>query len=303
MNLDLFRLHLFGLGIVSRGGKKFDIYSPPPYTNRMDHPGKAFEKLIDILATLRGPNGCPWDKEQTYQDINPYLLEEAHEVVESIDRQDFEGLQEELGDLLMHILFHSQMAREERHFDIQNVIESISEKLVRRHPHVFGETKVENSREVLANWEQIKQQERKEKGEERKSLLDGIPKGVPALIKAFRMGEKTSRVGFDWNHLQGILAKLKEEWQELEEAIQKGGTSAIEKEYGDLLFTLANVGRFLKLDPETSLRKAAHSFQKRFEWMEQQTLQTGKAMQDLTAEEWDRLWETAKEKIIQTGEK
>lgn len=260
----------------------------------MPNSGKELEKLIDILATLRGPNGCPWDKEQTYQDISPYLLEEAHEVVEAIDKKDFAELKEELGDLLVHILFFSQLAKEENHFSAHEVIEGACEKLIRRHPHVFGETSAKNTQEVLVNWEKIKQQEKEKKGKIKSSLLEGLPPSLPALIKAFRIGEKTSRVGLDWSQTKGILEKIKEEISELEEAIEKNEHTSIEKEYGDLLLTLANLGRFLKTDPETALRKATHIFIRRFQWIEEATRQNGGKLQDLTANEWDRLWQEAK---------
>lgn len=266
-----------------------DKSSPFPYTARMSKAGEQIEKLIEILAVLRSPNGCPWDKEQSYQDINPYLLEEAHEVAESVDQKDFEGLKEELGDLLVHIFFYSQLAAEEKKFDVAGVAQSACEKLVRRHPHVFGDDKASTTKEVLVNWEKIKQKEKK-----KDSLLVGLPKAIPALIKAFRIGEKTSRVGFDWKETSGIFEKVKEEVDELSEVIGSKNQEAIEREYGDLLFTLANLGRFLKLDPETSLRKACQHFINRFQRIEKETRKQNRHLQDLTAQEWDQLWEEAK---------
>lgn len=269
----------------------------------MSKAGEKFEKLVAILATLRGEGGCPWDREQTYADINPYLLEEAHEVAESVDQKDFDGLKEELGDLLVHILFYSQMAKEDEKFAVGDVVASAAEKLIRRHPHVFGETKVANTEEVLVNWEKIKQEERR--GKEKKSMLEGLPKALPALVKAFRIGEKTHRVGFDWPDTEGVLKKLKEELAELEEALGKGdndgGKERTEAEFGDLLFTLANLGRFLKLDPETALRKAAHRFIQRFQWMEEKIGREGKALQDLSAAEWDQFWGEAKSEIASSN--
>ena len=246
------------------------------------------------MAILRGPNGCPWDKEQTYKDINPYLLEEAHEVVEAIDKEDFNELKEELGDLLVQILFHCQLASEEKKFDVAEVIEKVSEKLIRRHPHVFGNEKADSSREVLVNWEKIKQEENSKKEKKRESLLEGIPKSIPALIKALRLGEKTSRVGFDWKEDEGIIEKLDEEIGELKEALHSKKEAAIEQEYGDLLFTLANLGRFLKCDPETSLRKAADRFMKRFRHIEKRAGDQNKPLQTLSAREWNDFWEEAK---------
>lgn len=260
----------------------------------MENNDKAFENLIDILAKLRGPNGCPWDKEQTYQDINPYLLEEAHEVVESIVKKDFDELKEELGDLLVHIFFLSQLASEEKKFSARDVASQAAQKLIRRHPHVFGDQKASDTQEVLVNWEKIKQEENKNKGKEKKSLFDGLPASLPALITAFRLGEKSSRVGFDWADIGGVLEKIDEEKKEVLEAFEAGEKENIEKEYGDLLFTVANLGRFLKIDPETALRRAILSFQKRFRWIEEKISATDKKLQDLSTQEWDEFWREAK---------
>ncbi|MBI5298932.1 MAG: nucleoside triphosphate pyrophosphohydrolase [Deltaproteobacteria bacterium] len=276
----------------------------------MKKTGEPLKKLMDIVAMLRGPNGCPWDKEQTYKDINPYLLEEAHEIVEAIDKNDFQGLKEELGDLLVHILFHCQMATEDGKFDMAEVMQNASDKLIRRHPHVFGDDKASDSanssnllrglakpnlapttQEVLVNWEKIKQEENKHK---RESILEGIPKTIPALIKALRLGEKSSRVGFDWPDRKGIMLKLHEELEELKEAMKAKDPANIEREYGDLLFTMANLGRFLKLDPESSLRKASDTFTTRFQWIEKKAKQNGEILQNLTPEKWDKLWNEAK---------
>jgi len=270
---------------------------PTPYEKAMGNSGKSFEKLIDIMATLRGPGGCPWDQEQSYQDINPYLLEEAHEVVDAIDQKDFEGLREELGDLLVHIVFFSQLAREESRFTAAEVVEGACEKMVRRHPHVFGKTKAKNTEEVLVNWEKIKAEENENKGKKRESMLEGLPKNLPALIKAFRLGEKSSRVGFDWPDQKGILKKVREELTEFEEAIEEKNKEEIEKEYGDLLFTLANVARFFKLDPETSLRKSSLSFTKRFQWIEKKAKEEKLTLQSLTPEQWNSMWEEAKKEL------
>lgn len=261
----------------------------PKKTNEL--PENPFEKLIEILALLRGPGGCPWDKEQTYKDINPYMLEEAHEVVDAIDAENFDDLKEELGDLLMHIFFHAQLAREENRFTISEVVEANCEKLIRRHPHVFGDTKADTTKAVLENWEQIKG---KEKGKERKSLLDGLPKAVPALVKAFRIGEKTSRVGFDWENRDGVLTKVEEELTELKEAIRSGNENEIEKEYGDVLLVLANLGRFTGHDPETALRKAILKFTRRFQKIEEQFGYSKSDLKKLSAEKWNTLWEAVK---------
>ena len=265
----------------------------------MSNTGTAFEKLIGIMERLRGPDGCPWDREQTYKDIAPHTLEEVHEVLDAIDRNDMDGLREELGDLLLQIVFYAQIAKEEKKWTIDDVVEGINKKLIHRHPHVFGETKVKDSGEVLERWEKLKFQEGK------KSVVGGVPKALPALLKAYRLGEKTARVGFDWEDAEGILAKLEEEARELHEARktlrladarsgQAKDESAVEHEYGDLLFTMANIGRFLGIDPEGALRKATERFIKRFKCMEEEIEKRKKEMQKLTAKEWDELWEEAK---------
>lgn len=254
----------------------------------MSDTGKKFEELVAIMARLRAPDGCPWDREQTYKDIAAHTLEETHEVLAAIDRGDFDGLCEELGDLLLQVLFYAQIAREEKRFNIDLVIEAIIKKLIHRHPHVFGETKVAGTDEVLKNWEELK------KSEGKKTLLGGVPKGLPALLTAFRIGEKTSRVGFDWKDAEGILAKVEEEAHELHEARSTKDESKIDHEYGDLLFTLANLGRFLGMDPEGSLRRANERFMKRFGHMEEKMKKSGRKMRALSDAEWDSLWSEAK---------
>ena len=289
----------------------------------MSKTGSAFEKLVGIMARLRGPDGCPWDKEQTYKDIAPHTLEEVHEVLDTIDRNDFDGLKEELGDLLLQIVFYAQIAKDEGRFEINDVIGAITKKLIHRHPHVFGEHKVKGSREVLKRWEELKLKEGK------KSVVGGVPRTLPALLKAYRLGEKASRVGFDWENAEGILAKLEEEARELHDArgtkdegrgtkdegretrdekrrkksvipakagipVEPSDEQRIEEEYGDLLFTLANLGRFLGIDPEGALRKSSERFIKRFKWMEGELSRKKRDMKLLSPKEWDELWERAK---------
>lgn len=251
-----------------------------------------FKKLVEIMERLRGPDGCPWDKEQSYKDINPYMLEEVHEVMESIDRNDIDGLKEELGDLLLHIVFHAQMAKEDGYFDINDVIDGICAKLIRRHPHVFAEGDAKNSEQVILRWEEIKKEEKN-----KKSLLEGVPQILPALLKAFRVGEKVGRIGFDWKDSKGILDKLHEEITELNEALNKKDQEEIEHEYGDVLFTLANIGRFLKVNPEEALRKSTNKFIIRFQVMEDIIEKRGEKLQDISYEEWDELWNNAKKLI------
>ncbi|MFH0799771.1 MAG: nucleoside triphosphate pyrophosphohydrolase [Pseudomonadota bacterium] len=252
--------------------------------------GKKFEELVGIMAKLRAPDGCPWDREQSYKDIAAHTLEETHEVLDAIDRNDLDGLREELGDLLLQILFYSQIADEEKRFDICDVIDGIAKKLIHRHPHVFGDAKVSGSGEVLKRWEELKKSEGKE------SVLGGVPRSLPALLKAYRIGEKSSRVGFDWPDAEGILAKVEEEARELHEARESEDESAVDHEYGDLLFTMANLGRFLGIDPEGALRRATERFTGRFNHIEDETKRTGRALQSLSAKEWDDHWEEAKKK-------
>lgn len=254
--------------------------------------GELFEGLLEIMKVLRGPNGCPWDKEQTYRDINPYMLEEVHEVMEAIDKNDMNSLKEELGDLLLHIVFHAQMATEDGVFDINDVLKNICEKLVRRHPHVFGSTKAKNSDDVIKNWEQIKIREGT--GKTKKSILGGVPRNLPALLKAYRLGEKASRVNFDWPDADGILNKLNEEIRELNDARTSHNREAIEHEFGDILFTLANIGRFLKINPEDALRKTTNKFIKRFQWIEKALESQNESIKEKSLDELDQLWEEAK---------
>ena len=255
----------------------------------MTKTGEKFEQLVEIMKKLRSADGCPWDREQSYKDIAAHTIEEAHEVADAISRENFKDLEEELGDLLLQVVFHSQMASEEKKFTIDEVIDGIHSKLIRRHPHVFGEKKVDGSKQVIEQWEKIKQDEGKI------SLLSGVPKSLPALLKAFRVGEKTSRVGFDWPNAEGILAKIEEESHELHEESKKGDKKGIREEYGDLLFTLANLGRFLKVDPEGALSEATLKFTKRFNWMESELKNKKIKMQDLSLDEWDIFWKQSKE--------
>lgn len=254
-----------------------------------------FERLTEILVKLRGPDGCPWDKEQTHKTIQPHLLEEAHEVVETIDHGDFVAFKEELGDLLVQIFFHSQLASEAGRFNVNEVAQATCEKLIRRHPHIFGDTKAKDTKEVLENWEKIKAKERE--GKKKNSLLDGLPKALPALVQAFRIGEKTSRVGFDWKDQTGPLEKIKEELAELDESLVGKNKNEIEHELGDLFTALANLSRHLQIDPETALRKANQRFIARFQWIETTARSQGRNLQDLSPAEWDRLWEEAKQKV------
>jgi tetrapyrrole methylase family protein/MazG family protein len=246
--------------------------------------------LVDVMKRLRGQGGCPWDREQNHESLKPYLLEEAYEVLDAIDRNNDKALREELGDLLLQIVFHAQIAAEENRFTIEDVAGTIVEKLRRRHPHVFGERKVKDSDEVLRNWEAIK------KGEGKESVLSGVPGGLPALLRARRVQEKAKRVGFDWDSIDGVMTKVNEEMRELKEASESGDRARVDEEFGDLLFSLVNFSRFLRVDAEDSLRKTIDKFSTRFQRMERLAKERGKSsLESCTLEEMDRLWEEAKD--------
>lgn len=256
-------------------------------------PGALFTELVEIMARLRGNEGCPWDREQTPESIKPYLIEETYEVLEAIDEEDPAKLKEELGDLLLQVVFHAQMAEEVGTFAISEVLAGINGKLIRRHPHVFGEGTAETAQEVLFNWEQIKQTERRTaKGQT--SLLDGVPRELPALLRAHRLQEKASRVGFDWKEAQEVFHKVEEELNELRAAMQGQAVERVEAELGDLLFALVNLSRFLAVNPEEALRKTIARFIARFRYIEEELARRGRSMRQATLEEMDALWTEAK---------
>ena len=254
-----------------------------------------FGELVQIMARLRGENGCPWDREQTHASIKPYLLEETYEVLESIDENDPAKLEEELGDLALQVVFHAQMADEAGLFTIADVLRGINEKLRRRHPHIFGDVKADTAQEVLFNWEQIKKLER-EKAQGRASLLDGVPRELPALLRAHRLQEKASRVGFDWNEARQVFQKVEEELAELRAAMESEQPDRMEAELGDLLFSLVNLGRFIAVNPEEALRKTIARFIARFQYIEEELARRGTAPGQVTLEEMDALWAEAKAK-------
>jgi len=254
-----------------------------------------FGELVQIMARLRGENGCPWDREQTHASIKPYLLEETYEVLESIDENDPAKLEEELGDLALQVVFHAQMADEAGLFTIADVLRGINEKLRRRHPHIFGDVKADTAQEVLFNWEQIKKLER-EKAQGRASVLDGVPRELPALLRAHRLQEKASRVGFDWNEARQVFQKVEEELAELRAAMESEQPDRMEAELGDLLFSLVNLGRFIAVNPEDALRKTIARFIARFQYIEEELARRGAAPGQVTLEEMDALWAEAKAK-------
>ncbi len=254
--------------------------------------GRGFEDFQQIIARLRAPDGCPWDRKQTHLSLRPYLLEESYEVLEALDQEDSEHLMEELGDLLLQIVLHTQIATEEQDFNMTDVISAISEKIIRRHPHVFTELEVNSVEDVLSNWEQIKAEERKKKGEERKSMLDGIPVALPALTQADQIQQRAQRVGFDWKTIDPVIAKIHEELQELKEAETP---ERKQSEAGDVLFAVVNLLRWLNINPEMALRETNSRFRKRFGYIEEAAAKQGKHVEDLSFEEMDALWEEAKQ--------
>jgi tetrapyrrole methylase family protein/MazG family protein len=258
-------------------------------------------QLVEVMAKLRGEGGCPWDREQTQESLKPYVIEEAFEVLEAVESGRPDKLCEELGDLLLQVIFHAEIAAETGQFDIDDVIEGIVAKLIRRHPHVFGTVAVDGVAGVLDNWEKIKQSE---KPGERPSALDGIPKDFPALMKAEKIQGKAARVGFDWGNLEGPLAKVKEEFGEFEAvldpaALPEEGSPAwsrLEDELGDILFAMVNVARVLKIHPELALRRTIAKFDKRFRYIEAAAAVAGKNLPEMTLAEMDEYWEEAKTK-------
>jgi tetrapyrrole methylase family protein/MazG family protein len=268
-------------------------------------PGEWFEKLVAVQARLRAPNGCPWDREQTHQSLRTYLIEEAYEVLEALESGDDAKFAEEMGDLLLQIVFHSQIAREEGRFTVAEVIRDIHDKMIRRHPHVFGKTHAKDSAEVLRNWEQIKAEERRSsakksdskpaEGDVREgSLLDGVSRALPGTLEGFQLTRKASRIGFDWEEVGGVFDKLLEETEELKKASKEQDQLRMEEELGDLLFAAVNLSRFLKIDPEIALKKANAKFSRRFRAMERLARKSGREFKDLPREEMEALWDATK---------
>lgn len=267
--------------------------------------GECFQALVDLQERLLGPGGCPWDREQTHDSLRTYLIEETYEVLEALDAKDYRRLPEEFGDLLLQIVFHAALARAAGHFDIRDVIERIHTKLVRRHPHVFGNVTARSAGEVLKNWEELKAAERAalngaKGGEEpRESILNGVPKTLPALLEAYQLTKRAAHIGFDWEDIEGLLEKLREETAELKETLGPAeddkARARLEEEVGDLLFVAVNVARFLGVDPEIALKKANRKFKKRFQEMERKMWERGSRLADASREEMETLWERSKE--------
>jgi len=257
-----------------------------------------FDQLIGLMARLRAPDGCPWDRKQTHESLKPYLIEEAYEVLEAIDAKNPTELREELGDLLLQVLFHAEIGREEGRLTLDEIMQHLADKLVRRHPHVFDKptgSTPRNAEEVYARWEQIKKDERQQTGDPA-SALDGVPKTLPALLRAYQIQARASRVGFDWAQEKPVFEKVKEEMQELQEARTARNQPETEAEFGDLLFALVNLARFMKVNPEEALRKATNRFIDRFHYIEDHARRDGRTLSDMTLSEMDVLWEQAKAK-------
>ena len=270
-------------------------------------PSRDISRLNEIMAALRTPEtGCPWDLEQTFATIAPYTLEEAYEVADAIERGDVANLREELGDLLLQVVFHARMAEEEGRFDFGDVVEAITRKLIRRHPHVFGDARDLSSDEVKALWGRIKAEEKRERAEARRAAglpageangaLAGVPLALPALTRALKLQEKAGKVGFDWNDPRAVLAKLREEIDEVEAELDAGDAKRVADEVGDLLFAVANLARHLSADPETALRGANAKFERRFAHIESRLGEAGRAPADATLDEMETLWSEAKQR-------
>ncbi|MGI6251024.1 MAG: nucleoside triphosphate pyrophosphohydrolase [Anaerolineaceae bacterium] len=280
-------LHLWEIDQSAHWGEFSTLYLPAREA------GRSFEDFQEVIARLRAPDGCPWDREQTHLSLRPYLLEEAYEVLESLDQENMPHLQEELGDLLLQIVLHTQIAMEDLDFNMTDVLHGISQKLIRRHPHVFSEVNVDSVDGVITNWEKIKAAEREQNGEtSSKGMLDGIPLVLPALTQADQIQKRAKRVGFDWHEMAPVIAKVREELSELEAA---GSDEEKLAEAGDLLFAVVNMIRWLEIDPELALRETNLRFRKRFGYIEQKARELGKHLQDMSFEEMDSYWEEAKQ--------
>jgi tetrapyrrole methylase family protein/MazG family protein len=266
--------------------------------------GELFEDLVAVQARLRAPGGCPWDREQTHLTLRTYLIEEAYEVLDAIEEGSALELAEELGDLLLQVLFHANLASESGAFDISNVVVGIHNKLVRRHPHVFGEVKAETAGEVLKNWVQIKAKEKLASGKEGAapqnqvpSAVDGVSRNIPALVEAYQLTRRAAQVGFDWENIQGICEKLDEEVTELVVALEGSDKRAVEEEVGDILFSAVNLARFLGFDPEVTLKHSNLKFKQRFQEMEREASRLKIQLMDLSKGELEELWVAAKSKV------
>jgi MazG family protein len=260
----------------------------------MNTAGEKFQRLVEIMARLRGPGGCPWDREQTFDTIKPYTLEETYEVLDAIDRREWQELAEELGDFILQAVFYAQMAAEQELFRIDDALDAINQKLIRRHPHVFGDESAETAGDVKRIWGEVKAAEKKDKGNPDQTLLGGVPRALPALVEAQQIASRAAGVGFDWENPEQVIEKLHEELAELDEARRNASQDELEDEMGDLLFVLVNLARFVKVDPEQALRRTNAKFRERFGFIERRLLAQGKSLQEANIEEMEALWQEAK---------
>jgi MazG family protein len=257
--------------------------------------GRKFQRLLRIMARLRAPDGCPWDRRQDFDTLKPYLLEETYEALDAVDRRDWPALAEELGDLLLEIAFLAQIAAEQNLFSIEDALEAINRKLVRRHPHVFGDAQARTPEDVKQRWQEIKAEERSRSGRPREGLLESVPRSLPALVEAAQISARAAAAGFDWENADQVLAKLEEELSELAAARRDASHDRLEDEIGDLLFTLVNLARFLEVDPEQALRRTNAKFRRRFAFIEQRLRQSGRSPAQTSLEEMEALWQQAKQ--------
>lgn len=260
----------------------------------MSTAGEKFQRLVEIMARLRGPNGCPWDSEQTFDTIKPYTLEETYEVLDAIDRRDWGELSEELGDFLLQAVFYAQMAEEQSLFRINDVLDAIIQKLIRRHPHVFGDESAPSASDVKRIWGEVKAAEQREKGTRNRGLLASVPRALPALVEAQQIASRAAHVGFDWETPEQVIEKLHEELGELDRARRAASPTELENEIGDLLFVLVNLARFVKVDPEQALRRTNAKFRERFSYIERKLAERGKKIEESNLDEMDELWREAK---------
>jgi MazG family protein len=256
--------------------------------------GEKFQQLVDLMARLRAPNGCPWDREQTFDTIKPFLLEETYEVLDAIDARQWPALAEELGDLLLQAVFFSQMAAEENFFRVDDALDAINQKLIRRHPHVFGDETAHTGSDVLKRWSEIKAEEKRAKPEPDPTLLGSVPRSLPALVEAQQISSRAAQAGFDWENAGQVIDKLHEELREFAEARVQNDREALEGELGDLLFVLVNLARFVKVDPEQALRRINAKFRRRFGYVEHKLAERGKTTRESSVEEMEALWQEAK---------
>ena len=261
-----------------------------------EHPtaGEKFQKLVEIMARLRAPGGCPWDREQTFDTIKPYTLEETYEVLDAIDRRDWNGLAEELGDFLLQAVFYAQMGTEQNLFRIEDALDAINRKLIRRHPHVFGEETAQTAGDVKRIWGDIKAAEKKDKGKAHTGLLASVPRAMPALVEAQQISSRAAGAKFDWENPEQVLDKLHEELAEFDQARRNASQNELENELGDMLFVLVNLARFVKVDPEQALRKTNAKFRERFGYIERKLAERGKKLEDSDIAEMETLWQEAK---------